>query len=143
MRRCVQVWAIFAAGLLLLASCGRVGSWARLKDRDDMATDACATLAKDWSPQVYLSWRSSRMSRFSSITQALPCSSLVVIGNADDGLSVCGDRQAYYRAIGMQQFIAGWNDVADSTGRSVSAAVVDSVDVFSSQRRDDYVACWR
>ena len=120
---------------LLLVSCGRVGSWFRLKDKDE---SSCSLMAQSWSPTAYLSWRRSANSKLSSVVYALPCSSEVASGRSLFG---CTQLRSYYRVIGLQQFIAGWPDVTDSTGRRIKGADVDSVDAFASQMRDEYASC--
>ena len=112
---------------------------------NDLEDDFRARADTTWDPWAYLSWRTSTISRHSSITHALPCSSFVAdagsavpIGQAMGG---CGDSetQQYYELIGKyDQFVAGWSDVVDSTGNPVHPTQVDSAENYHSATRLDY-----
>ncbi|MCC7264834.1 MAG: hypothetical protein IT369_20135 [Candidatus Latescibacteria bacterium] len=111
---------------------------------DDIEQEFRAVANADWDPVAYLEWRTStRASRFSSITHALPCSSFVAEGGALPGsLKDCSGRetQQYYELIGKyNQFIAGWEDVVRTDSNSpVQPTDIDSVESFSSQKRFAY-----
>ena len=94
-----------------------------------------------WDPLSYLVWRSSTISRNSSITHALPCSTYIVVeGNLDN----CdrSEVQQYYELIGKyDQFVSGWYDVQDDNGRIVQPTQVDSVENYHSARRLLYEEC--
>ena len=83
-----------------------------------------------WSPENYLAWRSSTISRNSSITHALPCS------------TYCADSevQQYYELIGKyDQYVSGWTDlVYAETGNPAGATQVDSVENYLSETRLAY-----
>jgi len=112
---------------------------------NDLEDDFRARADTTWDPWAYLSWRTSTISRHSSITHALPCSSYVAdAGSAvpiGQALGGCGDTetQQYYELIGKyDQFVAGWNDVVDSTGYPVRPTQVDSAENYHSATRLDY-----
>lgn len=99
-----------------------------------------------WVPNDYLQWRNSTISRNSSITHALPCSTQIV-DNIDatsipERLGGChgSEVQQYYELIGKyDQFIAGWRDAEDvQTGNRPLPTQIDSVEKFQSQQRLDY-----
>jgi len=103
---------------------------------NDVEKEFRAMADTSWSPLDYLAWRvSTRASRYSSITHALPCSSFVESGGSLRG---CDGRetQQYYELIGKyDQFVSGWEDVVDRTGNRVEPTDIDSVENFSSQLR--------
>ena len=112
----------------------------------DALSSQCQTMADDnWDPLNYLAWRGSTISRNSSITHALPCSSYVndYLATGDFGSCPAGEVQQYYLLIGKyDQFSAGWGDLVDrATGNSVQATQVDSVENFLSETRRLYVEC--
>ena len=93
-----------------------------------------------WDPFSYLAWRASRISRNSSITHALPCSTYVIEGNLDNcrGTEV----QQYYELLGKyDQFLTGWVDVQDANGNRVQSTQVDSVENYRSENRQAYEEC--
>jgi len=96
-----------------------------------------------WDPLNYLAWRGSTISRNSSITHALPCSSYVNDYLATKTFGGCSDDKirAYYELIGKyDQFISGWIDIAHiDTGNPAQATEVDSVENFTSTKREEYV----
>lgn len=111
-------------------------------------SEACLTMAHDeWDPWDYLNWRTSTVSRHSSITHALPCSAQVVALPTStpiaEGLEDCAsaERDLYYELVGRyDQFLAGWTDVTDSDGNPVHPTEVDSVENFTSDLRLQYVS---
>ncbi|MBI2504836.1 MAG: hypothetical protein HYW07_16590 [Candidatus Latescibacteria bacterium] len=111
---------------------------------DDIETEFRAVANDSWDPVAYLEWRTStRASRFSSITHALPCSSAVAGGgDIKANLKDCSGReiQQYYELIGKyNQYIAGWDDVVRrESGSPVQPTDIDSVESFSSQKRLAY-----
>jgi hypothetical protein len=111
---------------------------------DDIEKEFRAVADQSWDPVAYLEWRTStRASRFSSITHALPCSSFVAGGgDINASLKDCGGRevQQYYELIGKyNQYIAGWDDVVRTdTNSPVQPTDIDSVESFSSQKRLAY-----
>lgn len=97
-----------------------------------------------WSPLSYLAWRNSTISRNSSITHALPCSSFVAnitsSTTVPEALAGCAgaERQQYYELIGKyNQFVAGWEDLSDQNG-FVRPTEVDSAENFLSEIRLTY-----
>lgn len=111
---------------------------------DDIEQEFRAVANSSWDPVAYLEWRTStRASRFSSITHAMPCSSLVAEGgDIKANLKDCSSRetQQYYELIGKyNQYIAGWDDVVRTDSNSpVQPTDIDSVESFSSQKRFAY-----
>lgn len=112
------------------------------------SSDKCNSLAdSSFDPVAYLAWRTStRASRYSSITHALPCSTFVADGGSvSSNLEACGvlEREAYYVLIGKyNQFIAGWDDVVRTdTNSPVQPTDIDSVESFSSQKKLAYEDC--
>jgi hypothetical protein len=110
---------------------------------DDIEQEFRDVAAESWDPVAYLEWRTStRASRFSSITHALPCSSFVAEGGVPGSLRGCSGRetQQYYELIGKyNQYIAGWDDVVRTDSNSpVQPTDIDSVESFSSQKRLAY-----
>ena len=100
-----------------------------------------------WSPSRYLTWRTSTIARNSSITHALPCSTFVQAGIAasmsvPESLKGCAgpEVQQYYELIGKyDQFVAGWNDIQDSTGTKFKDLLkVDNPADVTSPHRDAY-----
>ncbi len=110
---------------------------------DDIEKEFRSVANASWDPVAYLEWRTStRATRYSSITHAMPCSSLVAGGgNISTNLKGCSDRetQQYYELIGKyNQYIAGWDDVKDRDGNFAQPTDIDSVESFSSQKRLTY-----
>jgi len=111
---------------------------------DDIEKEFRDVADASWDPVAYLEWRTStRASRFSSITHALPCSSFVAEGgDISARLRDCSGRevQQYYELIGKyNQYIAGWDDVLRTSSSSpVQPTDIDSVESFSSQKRLAY-----
>ena len=138
-------------GLVFLgAEAALVGMWAAWKGKgNDLEEEFRAVADEHWDPLNYLAWRGSTISRNSSITHALPCSSEVVevyipamqqSGSADFGGCAPSEIQQYYELIGKyDQYVAGWTDlVRNSTGNAVAPTEVDSVENFHSERRLRY-----
>ncbi len=93
---------------------------------------------EQWDVLRYVDWRGSMISRNSSITHVLPCSTFVVGG---EGISGCPDieKQQYYELIGKyDQFVSGWEDVRDRDGNLVQPTEIDSVENFLSEQRFAY-----
>ncbi len=109
------------------------------KDLEDKFRAAADTT---WSPLDYLAWRGSTISRNSSITHALPCSSYVNDYLATGKFSGCdaAEVQQYYELIGKyDQFTSGWVDLVHvETGNPAQATEVDSVENFLSEKRLKY-----
>lgn len=128
-------------GTIMMAAIG-CGSDSPSSSRAESRTFA----NQHWDPVAYMEWRTStRASRFSSITHALPCSSLVAYGgDIAANIKGCGalETAQYYDLIGKyNQFIAGWNDVVRTDSNSpVQPTDIDSVESFSSQHRLQYEA---
>lgn len=101
-----------------------------------------------WVPGDYLAWRNSTISRNSSITHALPCSTQIVDNGSGASRQVpellkgCGgtEVQQYYELIGKyDQFIAGWRDLEQlESGSPALPTQVDSVEKYQSETRLDY-----
>ncbi|MGB1717003.1 MAG: hypothetical protein ACPHO6_02545 [Candidatus Latescibacterota bacterium] len=95
-----------------------------------------------WSPENYLAWRSSTISRNSSITHALPCSTYVndYLTTGDFGDCPDSEVQQYYELIGKyDQYVSGWTDlVYAETGNPAGATQVDSVENYLSETRLAY-----
>ena len=110
---------------------------------NDIEDEFRVTADREWDVQAYLNWRTSTISRNSSITHALPCSTEVAEGrfNQCDGR----ETQQYYELLGKyDQFVAGWDDVVDRNGSPVQPTSIDSAENYHSdlrlayeQRRDD------
>lgn len=139
-------------GLAFLgAEAALVGLWAAWRGKgNDLEEEFRAVADEHWDPLNYLVWRDSPISRNSSITHALPCSSEVVEvyipamregGPASFGGCAPSEIQQYYELVGKyDQFVAGWRDVVwdDNTGNPVEPTEVDSVENFRSERRLRY-----
>lgn len=137
-------------GLAFLgAEAALVGLWAVWKGKgNDLEEEFRAVADEHWDPLNYLAWRGSTISKNSSITHALPCSSEVVevyipamqqSGRADFGGCASSQIQQYYELIGKyDQFAAGWTDLVNSTGNAAAPTEVDSVENFHSDLRLDY-----
>ena len=95
-----------------------------------------------WDPLGYLAWRGSTISRNSSITHALPCSTYIddYLTTGDFGSCPDAEVQQYYELIGKyDQFVSGWTDlVYAETGNPAQATQVDSVENFLSEKRLAY-----
>ena len=128
-----------------------VGLWAAWRGKgNDLEEEFRAVADEHWDPLNYLVWRDSPISRNSSITHALPCSSEVVEvyipamregGRTSFGGCAPSEIQQYYELVGKyDQFVAGWRDVVwdDNTGNPVEPTEVDSVENFRSERRLRY-----
>ena len=147
-------------GLAFLgAEAALVVGWVALKRKgNDLEQEFRAVADEHWDPLNYLAWRGSTISRNSSITHALPCSSEVVevyipvrnewmqqqrtsgLGSAAFGGCAPSEIQQYYELIGKyDQYAAGWTDlVRRSTGNAAAPTEVDSVENFHSERRLRY-----
>lgn len=139
-------------GLAFLgAEAALVGLWAAWRGKgNDLEEEFRAVADEHWDPISYLVWRASPISRNSSITHALPCSSEVVevyIPAISEGerpsFGGCApsEIQQYYELVGKyDQFVAGWRDIVwdDNTGNPVEPTEVDSVENFRSERRLRY-----
>ena len=93
---------------------------------------------EQWDVLRYVDWRGSAISRNSSITHALPCSTFVVGG---EGISGCPEteKQQYYELIGKyDQFVSGWEDARDQDGNLVQPTEIDSAENFVSKQRFAY-----
>ena len=116
-----------------------VGLYLKWKvEGDDIEEEFRQTADVQWDPLSYLAWRGSTISRNSSITHALPCSTYIVVeGNLDNcsGTEV----QQYYELLGKyDQFVSGWADVEDANGNTVQPTQVDSVENYLSETRLTY-----
>ena len=142
-------------GLAFLgAEAALVGMWAAWKGKgNDLEQEFRAVADEHWEPEEYLVWRDSPISRNSSITHALPCSSEVVevyipamreSGRADFGGCAPSEIQQYYELIGKyDQYAAGWDDLKrvrrdGSIGNAAVSTEVDSVENFHSELRLRY-----
>lgn len=104
----------------------------------DIEEDFRAVADEQWDVLRYVDWRGSTISRNSSITHALPCSTFVVGG---EGVSGCPEveKQQYYELIGKyDQFVSGWEDVRDRDGNLVQPTEIDSAENFVSEQRFAY-----
>ena len=106
------------------------------------------TVNVEWDPWAYLNWRTSTISRFSSITHALPCSAYVASAPTStpvsEALQRCSsaEKEQYYEVIGKyDQYISGWSDVRDRDGNPVQPTEVDSAENYMSQLRLQYERC--
>ena len=118
------------------AAWGLYFSWSG-KGRD-IEEDFRAVADEQWDVLRYVDWRGSTISRNSSITHALPCSTFVVGG---EGISGCPEteKQQYYELIGKyDQFVSGWKDVRDRLGNEVLPTEIDSAENFVSEQRFAY-----
>ena len=139
-------------GLAFLgAEAALVGMWVAWKGKgNDIVEEFRAVADEYWDPEEYIAWRESTISKSSSITHALPCSSEVremyipAIASglgADFGGCAASQIQQYYELLGKyDQFVAGWEDLrhGSSTGNPAGWAEVDSVENFHSERRLRY-----
>ena len=142
-------------GLVFLgAEAALVGMWVAWKGKgNDLEQEFRAVADEHWVPEEYLVWRDSPISRNSSITHALPCSSEVIevyipamreSGRADFGGCAPSEIQQYYELIGKyDQYAAGWDDLKrvrrdGSIGNAAAPTEVDSVENFHSERRLRY-----
>lgn len=112
---------------------------------NDLEDDFRAVADVEWDPWDYLNWRTSTISRFSSITHALPCSAQVAASPTStpvsEALQGCSssETQQYYELIGKyDQYISGWSDIRDRDGNPVQPTEVDSAENFLSELRLDY-----
>ena len=104
----------------------------------DIEEDFRAVADEQWDVLRYVDWRGSTISRNSSITHALPCSTFVVGG---EGISGCPEteKQQYYELIGKyDQFVSGWKDVRDRDENLVQPTEIDSAENFVSEQRFAY-----
>ncbi len=96
----------------------------------------------NWSPENYLAWRGSTISKNSpELADGLPCEEYINDYLATGGFGGCSaaEVQQYYELIGKyNHFVSGWVDIVDKTGNSVRATEVDSVENFLSVTRLDY-----
>ncbi len=97
---------------------------------------------ENWDPREYLDWRDDPVSRNSSITHALPCSTAIRSSETSEGWSLrgCKEKQQYYELLGKyDQFVAGWSDLRDQNGNPINrVSKIDSVENFTSELRLDY-----
>ena len=122
------------------------GLYVHWNSKGDDLEDKFRRIADEhWDPLDYIDWRNSGNSRFSSITHSLPCSSAVALwtGENKGSFGDCGSSevQQYYELLGKyDQFVAGWDDVADSLGGDPvpNPVQIDSVKNFYSAQRVDY-----
>ena len=126
-----------------------LGVWSSWKAKGNDAEDEFRAVAdEEWSPENYLTWRNSTISRNSSITHALPCSTQVrdvYIPASREGRIDFGDCddteiQQYYELLGKyDQFSSGWTDLVQAgTENSAQPSRVDSVENFHSATRLTY-----
>ncbi len=120
-----------------------VGLWASWTSKgNDVEDEFRAVADEQWDPLNYLAWRGSTISRNSSITHALPCSSYVDVYLETGKFSGCDDSeiQQYYELIGKyDQFVPGWTDlIRVSTENAAQPTEVDSVENFHSALRFSY-----
>ena len=137
-------------GLAFLgAEAALVGMWVAWKGKgNDIVEEFRAVADEYWDPEEYIAWRESTISKSSSITHALPCSSEVremyipAIASglgADFGGCAASQIQQYYELLGKyDQFVAGWEDLRRGTGDAVAPTKVDSVENFHSELRLRY-----
>ena len=137
-------------GLAFLgAEAALVGMWVAWKGKgNDIVEEFRAVADEYWDPEEYIAWRGSPISKSSSITHALPCSSEVremyipAIASglgADFGGCAASQIQQYYELLGKyDQFVAGWEDLRRGTGDAVAPTKVDSVENFHSELRLRY-----
>ena len=135
------------------------GMWAVWTGKGNDLEEEFRTVADEhWDPEEYIAWRTSTISKNSSITHALPCSSEVInvyiparrewkdqqqtsgLGSAAFGGCAPSQIQQYYELLGKyDQYVAGWDDlVRRSTGNAAVPTEVDSVENFHSERRLRY-----
>jgi hypothetical protein len=138
--------AVFFA--LEVAGLGAYLSWNG--EGNDIEDEFRSRADSSWVPGDYLAWRNSTISRNSSITHALPCSTDIVENSSVGGgglpvsqlLKGCGgtEVQQYYELIGKyDQFVAGWKDLEQiESGSPTLPTQVDSVEKYQSETRFDY-----
>ena len=99
-------------GLAFLgAEAALVGMWVAWKGKgNDIVEEFRAVADEYWDPEEYIAWRESTISKSSSITHALPCSSevremyILAIASglgADFGGCVASQIQQYYELLGQ------------------------------------------
>ena len=120
-----------------------LGVWSSWKGKgNDAEKEFRAVADEQWDPLNYLAWRGSTISRNSSITHALPCSSYVDVYIETGKFKGCDDAeiQQYYELLGKyDQFVPGWTDlIRADTGNPAQPTEVDSVENFHSARRLTY-----
>ena len=120
-----------------------LGVWSSwIGQGNDIEDEFRAMADEKWDPLNYLAWRGSTISRNSSITHALPCSSYVDVYLETGNFKGCdaAEIQQYYELIGKyDQFAAGWTDlVRVETGNPIQPTEVDSVENFLSEQRLTY-----
>ena len=106
------------------------------RDGNSIEDEFRETADDNWDPREYLDWRDDPVSRNSSITHALPCSTSISFVT----LRGCQEKQQYYELLGKyDQFVAGWGDLRDQDGNLISSvSEIDSVENFTSELRLDY-----
>ena len=138
-------------GLAFLgAEAALVGMWVAWKGKgNDIVEEFRAVADEYWDPEEYIAWRESTISKSSSITHALPCSSEVrddvhsgekrMEGSATNRRAgecrfwrVCvpSQIQQYYELLGKyDQFVAGWEDLrrGSSTGNPAGSRQPKSI----------------
>ena len=103
----------------------------------DIEEDFRAVADEQWDVLRYVDWRGATISRNSSITHALPCSTFVVGG---EGISGCPEteKQQYYELIGKyDQFVFGWKDVRGVGFETGNGEVVSSRRIDYENRRNE------
>jgi len=120
-----------------------LGVWSSWKGKGNDVEDEFRAVADEkWDPLNYLAWRGSTISRNSSITHALPCSSYVDVYLETGNFKGCdvAEIQQYYELVGKyDQFAAGWTDIVRvETGNPAQPTEVDSVENFLSEQRLTY-----
>ena len=106
----------------------------------DIEEDFRKVADEQWDAYSYVDWRGSTISRNSSITHALPCSTFLEVAGGE-GISQCPEveKQQYYELIGKyDQFVSGWKDVEDRDGNLVQPTEIDSAENFVSEQRLAY-----
>jgi len=136
-KRAALFFGLEAAALTLYFSWDAKGN--------DLEDDFRAVADEEWDPWDYLNWRTSTISRYSSITHALPCSAYVAAAptsaSIPEALRGCSgaETQQYYELIGKyDQYVSGWSDLTDRDGNPVHPTEVDSAENYLSDLRLSY-----
>ena len=107
---------------------------------NDIEKEFRAIANERWDVDRYVTWagRSSNSKGF--IHHALPCSTYAGTGSLADCPDV--EKQQYYELIGKyDQFVAGWKDIQDSTGKTIPVTEIADISdpgVVTSEERLDY-----